>query len=1131
MSQISLARPPRNALQATVVKGREIAEAAAAEVLRYYGVADATAPKHLSDDERAWRNRLRAHARQLGDERDSSGRQATQRLVEEIAYEQWHRILFARFLVENSLLIHPETETAVSLEYVEELAREEGKDPWELAAEYASRMLPQIFRPNDPTQKLRLPKNRIQQLEQLVLSLDAATFKASDALGWTYQFWQSKRKEEINASGKKIGAAELPAVTQLFTEDYMVEFLLHNSLGAWWVSNFPDRPLPVDMPYLRSVDEPVEGKDGEMRRALAAGRFEGWPKSLKDFKALDPCCGSGHFPVFLLHILVPMRMALEGLTAAEAVDAVLRENIYALEIDPRCVEIAVFALALAAWTYPGAGGYRPLPRMNVACCGLPITQKESEWLKLANGDERLREGMRALYRAFKDAPTLGSLIEPRAATGDLLSASFEELEPLLASALAKERIASDDEATEAMLTASGLSHAARLLSGTYDLVITNTPYLGRPNQAAVLKAFCERHYPNAKQDLANVMLDRCLNLCAASSGVVQFVMPQNWLFLTRYMKQRESLLKRTQWNLLARLGEGAFDNPQAAGAFVILLTQTNAEAEEHSQLRGIDASAPKTAADKARRLREGEVRTVRQLAQLENPDARVVFESLGTGALLQSRCFSWQGIKTSDDPRFCRRHWERQGIGGSWVLYQRSPESSTPFSGREQILDWEDGHGRLTDVCQEGASFRGKSAWGKPGVAVGTMRSLPVTLYSGHHFASEASIVQPKDSTNLAAVWVYCSSDEFKVSVRKIDKKVNVTNSTLAKVPFDAAHWAQIAEERYPNGLPQAFSNDPTQWIFHGHPCGSVVWDETDKRTGHGLLRKDGSVLHVAMTRLLGYRWPAEIDDKMELAEEQREWVNRCASLASYADADGIVCIPPVNGERPAADRLLDLLAAAYGDAWSPGVLDSLLAAVGFANRGLEDWLRNGFFAQHCKLFHDRPFIWHIWDGERDGFSALVNYHKLDRKKLQTLTFTYVGGWIEEQKRRQAAGIDGAKELVRAAQALQEKLKRILEGEKPCDIFVRWKSLKEQPLGWDPDLNDGVRVNIRPFMMVGDVGKKGAGILRDKPNINWNKDRGTDPVSAPWYELGPKYGEPKGARINAHHTTLEEKRKARGGKP
>jgi hypothetical protein len=200
-------------------------------------------------------------------------------------------------------------------------------------------------------------------------------------------------------------------------------------------------------------------------------------------------------------------------------------------------------------------------------------------------------------------------------------------------------------------------------------------------------------------------------------------------------------------------------------------------------------------------------------------------------------------------------------------------------------------------------------------------------------------------------------------------------------------------------------------------------------------------------------------------------------------DADGLVPLVSVSGERPAAERLRSLLAQAYSDAWSPALLDRLLAEAGSPGATLETWLRDDFFAQHTKLFAQRPFIWHVWDGRKDGFGVLCHYHRLDRARLEKLTYTLLGDWIERQR---AAGEEtGAEVRLVAAQKLQEQLARILEGEDPYDIYVRWKTLAEQPLGWEPDLDDGVRFNIRPFVT--------AGVLRARVNVKWDKDRGKNP--------------------------------------
>jgi hypothetical protein len=331
----------------------------------------------------------------------------------------------------------------------------------------------------------------------------------------------------------------------------------------------------------------------------------------------------------------------------------------------------------------------------------------------------------------------------------------------------------------------------------------------------------------------------------------------------------------------------------------------------------------------------------------------------------------------------------------------------------------------------------------------------------------------------MKAVWAFCSSKVFNERVRKIDRSLKVTNQTLLKVPFDLDHWQEVADEEYPDGLPDPYSDDPTQWIFHGHPAPST------------------RALQVAVARLLGYRWPAERDDEMELSDEARQWVARAQELNQFADDDGIVCLPAVQGERPAIDRLRDLLAAAYGDEWSAAKEEELLEDWGYKRGGLERWLEGKFMRQHNKLFGHRPFIWHITDGHSDGFGALVNYHTLDRPTLERLTYTYLGDWIKRQEGALARDEDGAEGRLLAAQKLQDELKKIIEGEPPYDIFVRWKEAHEQPIGWDPDLNDGVLLNIKPFVK----GDGRPGILKKDPNVRYTKDRGKNPDGAPWGPL------------------------------
>lgn len=1097
----------RKQLETTVIKARDIAEQAAQEALTRLSVGDACAASYLDDEQRALRNRLRAHGRQLGDLRDArTGQQETKRLCVEIAYEHWHRMLFARFLEQNHLLMY-DPHTALTLEECQELAADEGcANGWELAGKLASRMLPQVFRADSPALAVPLAFNHVRALEKLIADLDRATFQAADSLGWVYQYWQAKKKDEVNASGVKIGADELSPVTQLFTEPYMVQFLLDNSLGAWWVTHFPQHRDLLPLTYLRTVSASAEDDSSDNEQVPAAGTFDGWPQNLAQFKMLDPCCGSGHFLVATLLMLVPMRMAAEGLSADQAIDAVISQNLHGLELDQRCVELAAFAVALEAWRYPGAGGYRSLPTLNIACVGQRIQTPREQWLALAGDNPELKAGMARLYDTFRDAPILGSLIDPaRSLKGDLLTADWSQVQPLLSKALTVGD-AGEDDLQEAAITAQGLARAAELLGQRYQLVITNVPYLARGKQSDMLREYCGRCFELGKNDLANVFLERCLELTAAK-GVTQIVMPQNWLFLTSYRKQRENLLKTVSWNLLARLGAGAFDTISGEVVNVILLTQTRTKPVEGFLLHGVDASTLRTTQAKAHELGSGSLVKVNQEAQLANPDSIVSIEALASSSKLGDVAILSEGLSRGDMERYDRGFWEVPKLGIEWSFLLNPPSSGTKeYSGRETIFLWQDGQGSLAG--NPSARIQGQATWAKGGVFVARSSDLKATLTVGHIHAQSGVAIVPRSKEDLAAIWAFCSSPDFLVEVRRLNSKILIPTGVLSNVPFSLSYWKNISSELYPSGLPKPYSDDSTQWIFHGHPQPST------------------EPLQVAVARLLGYHWPAESDTEMELSDKSRDWIARSAALNALSDDDGIVCLSPLRGEKAAADRLESLLHAAFGTDWTPQLRNQLLEQVGA--KSLDAWLRDKFFEQHCKLFHHRPFIWQIWDGLKDGFSALVNYHKLDRNNLERLIYTYLDTWISNQQRGVHKGVDGADARLEAARDLKSRLELILEGEWfpskgiGYDIFVRWKPLEQQPIGWNPDLNDGVRLNIRPFMT--------AEVLRHnkkpKLNIEWKKDRGNDVPSAPWYTLGLEYGEKEGARINDHHLTLAEKKAA-----
>lgn len=1095
----------RRTLEKTVKDARLIAEEGARDAIRRLGVADSRAPSYLNDDEKDLRRRLRAHARALGDAFDRSDEaQETKRLIEATAYAHWHRMLFARFLAERGLLRNPEYDVPVSLEDCRELAEVEGlADPWVIAERYAASMLPGVFRIDDPVLSIELDPVQTQELHRSVTGLDVEVFQGEDSLGWTYQFWRASEKDEVNRSGEKIGADELPAVTQLFTEPYMVRFLLHNTLGAWWAG----KVLAADPTLAETAADENElrgacslpgysfdllrfsraGKEGPWQPA--AGNYPGWPEEAKAITILDPCCGSGHFLTEALAILAALRQAEERLPPSEAVAAVLQDNLHGLEIDGRCVQIAAFAVALSAWRI---GGWRTLPLPHIAWVGAPPPLPKREFAALAEGDHQLEYALAALHNLFAQAPVLGTLIEPWG--GDLFeSEKLREIERLLEPLLAKARKA-QPEKMAGVVAARGMTDAASLLHRKYVLQTTNVPYLGRSKQNRDLADFIERHYPEGRADLATAMLQRMKGL-SESGGTYASVSPQNWLFLESYRSFRVEILQKSKFDFLAILGSGAFETISGEVVSVALFSATDNTPNETASFAGIDAGFVTSASRKSDALASMVINRIEQMTQLANPGAIILPERVSQKNLIRDFADTYEGMSTGDNDRYRVCFWEVEPNWNIWSPYI-TPPTSEIYSGRNFFVRWENGLGTLSR--ERGARIQGQPAWETTALAVSVVSRLRPVIKGPYPHEKTTVAIVPRDKHNITALLCYLLDDEYSKNIRKINRKVAVSTGSIASVPFDKERWKEVAASRFPDGMPEPFSSDPTNWLFHGHPANA----------------KQFSVLNVALARLCGYRWPAETDSDMGLSDEARSWIARAAELPA-GDNDGLLGVSAVAGEKPLADRLRAYLAAAFGADWSDALERRLVAEADATldkktarDGSLEDWVRDRAFRQHCTLFGQRPFLWQISDGLKDGFSVFIHYHRFDQANLRKLTYTLLGDWLARAKAE-----DNALRFEKGRE-LQQKLEKILEGEKPYDIFVRWKSLAEQPLGWAPDLDDGVRQNIRPFILAGVLNHDLSKILKEK-------DRGNDVASAPWYD---KF---HGKRRNDHHITLAEKRAAR----
>jgi hypothetical protein len=267
--------------------------------------------------------------------------------------------------------------------------------------------------------------------------------------------------------------------------------------------------------------------------------------------------------------------------------------------------------------------------------------------------------------------------------------NWEEVAPLLDDAVAKE---AEDPATSVLgATAAATARAAWMLARRYTLVTTNVPYLTGKSMAQGLAQFCERVFPLSKGDLAAVFLERSRDLADPTGGSLALVTTQNWLSLSSYRRLRESLLSRHDWNMLARLGPGAFGAISGEVVQPILTVHSNATARD--QLVAIDCYGRSGALAKETCLIADELLLLSRAKQLSHPDARIVLGDLGKARLLSEYASSYAGIQSGDYSRFGRFFWEMPHLLPGWEFQQSTVATTRPYGGREHCFLWEDGKG------------------------------------------------------------------------------------------------------------------------------------------------------------------------------------------------------------------------------------------------------------------------------------------------------------------------------------------------------------------------------------------------------------------------------------------------------
>lgn len=401
------------------------------------------------------------------------------------------------------------------------------------------RNMPFLFQPIDDYTELLLPDDLLSGNSILAYTREAMTPNACESvevIGWLYQFYISEKKDQIFdglKKNQKITPANIPAATQLFTPNWIVRYLVQNSLGRLWLLNRPDSQLTERMEYYIPPEQP----DTDFLEI----------KGPEDIKVCDPACGSGHMLTYAFDLLYDIYEE-EGYDASEIPGKILTHNLYGIELDERAGELAAFALTMKARERQRRffnKGIRP----NI--CVLEKVEFDDNDLTeymMAVGKNLFTQHLRETLQQFSEVDNFGSLITPKATNITDIMATLE------AKDMGGELFLA--ETHQRVLT---VLRMADYLSPRYAVVVANPPYMGRKGMNARLSAWARQNYPNSRSDLFAMFIERNLDM-SVKGGSVAMITMQSWMFLSSFEALRSRILDQHTILSMAHLGARAFDS-------------------------------------------------------------------------------------------------------------------------------------------------------------------------------------------------------------------------------------------------------------------------------------------------------------------------------------------------------------------------------------------------------------------------------------------------------------------------------------------------------------------------------------------------------------------------------------------
>lgn len=1042
-------------------------------------------------------------------------RSSYQQVVEEVAYTWFNRFIALRYMEVNDFLpshvrvfsnsrgnFNPEILTSVL--HIDLLGLDKAK-----VSEYLNNnqtqelyryllltqcnalneLLPEMFKRLGAYTEMLLPNNILKSegvIGRLVSDIPEEDFKdAVQIIGWFYQYYNTEPKQEVFDGLKKnikITKDKIPAATQLFTPDWIVRYMVENSLGRLWLESHPNSKLREGWKYYLDEAEQIP----EVTERLRVLRLKNSIKSPEEIKFIDPCMGSGHILVYAFDVLVQIYTS-EGYSERDAAQLILEKNLFGLDIDRRAYQLSYFSLMMKARQY------------NRRILSLGIKPQVYE------------------PTGYPDGLEYGSLIK------------IQELEPKPE----KQRDSQTNLFEDDYETKLNIWHFRRLLSKKYDVVVTNPPYMGINGASTNLTEFLKKTYVDSKSDLSTAFMEKTLELCDTFGYMAMINIPV-WMFLTSYELLRTKLIANNTLINMLHFGRGIFGSDFGSTGFVFCKAYTQDYQAKFRRLFEKQGSVDNIESKRGRFLSgSGEyVASANNFKKIPgSPIAYWVSEQfLQTflfGRKISEVADSRMGLTTGDNDRFLRFWFEvyynniefnaknsSDAIKSEckWFPYHKGGEYRKWYGNNDYIINWLENGKEVSDF--PGSTIRNRDYYFKEGITWSLITSSIISFRyrsKGFVFGDAGPAVFAKTIDQNVLLGLLNSNIMQNVS-SIINPTINSSSGVIANFPviLDDKNTENIKKLVSQNIIISTLDWDSfeTSWDFAKHPLIGdkrtikeefTRWKfETQERLNN--LKNNEQELNDIFINI--YRLHDELTSEVEnqnvtvrLADLGRD----IRSLISYAvgcifgryslDAEGLVfaggewnvdkykiftvdkdnILPILDDEYFEDDivgRFITFIKTVYGHVTLEENLKFIADALGGKDTSREvirNYFLNDFYVDHLRIFKKRPIYWMFDSGKKNGFKALIYMHRYSRDLLAKLRTDYVH---EQQERyrtqlsrisselNRASGVERSK-LLKQQDKLSDQLREIIVFEEKVH------HLADQHI--EMNIDDGVEKNYTIF--------------------------------------------------------------------